>query len=317
MDRFAYPCQNRKEADAEPLWAKRLVCPCSIPDASVAEPPSASASAPFVYHDPRARGAAMIEALLVLPIIFFMLSLTIYFGLSMQRYQRAMMADRYEVYRGSARAPGPRAAPVSGVDDSLSLPDESLNVRTDQLGALFFDGDGSDLSATLADYFPLEPREDLQQAAATIDPDAGRLLKNYYVNFPRGRSLRLRIEDRSGVALWDRLFPGALRHRHTRMDTDWRFFNHVIEANEWYDDRVDRWRILYEPGRDPTSTSLPSLSPGTAVRETFYADLDRRIDPLAVSNPLAQRVQTFSTLYPLYHGPEVPVDFIPGRGWAR
>ncbi len=202
-------------------------------------------------------------------------------------------------------------------DDPLTLPNESLNVRTEQLGQLFFDGDDGRLSATLADYFPVEPREDLQQSAATLNPGAGRLLKNYYVEFPRGRSLRIRVEDASGVALWDRLFPGALRHRHTTMDTDWRFFNHVVEGNRWYDDRAGRWETLYLPGRDPTAFSLPTLHPGGPVRETFYADYDRRIDPLAVSNPLAERIQTFSTLYPLYHGPEVPVDYIPGVGWTR
>ena len=263
-------------------------------------------------------GAVMVEALLVLPIIFFMLALVAYFGLSMQRYQRAMVADRYEVYRGSARAPGPMAGPrTGGIDDALTLPNEALEVRTSQLAATFFTGDDGALSATLADYFPLEAREDWQGSAEALDPEAGRLLKNYFAAFPRGRSLRVRVEDRSGVALWDRLFPGALRHRHTKMDTDWRYFNHVVEGNEWFDDVVGSWDKVYEPGRNPATYRMPRLGPGEAVRETFYADFDRRIDPLAVRNPLAEAVQSFSTRYPLYHGPEVPVDYVPGVGWRR
>lgn len=251
----------------------------------------------------RARGAAMIEGLLVLPIIMLMLSLAIYFGLSMQRFERTMMMDRYESWRGAARAPGPSAGTTA---DSSTL----------ELRDTFFAGDNPSVGFEPSDYFPIEPTDDLRQAASSLNGGAATLMGQYFAQFPRGRSIRFSVTDQSGVALWDRLFPGALRHRHTKMDTDWKFFNHVVEGNRWYDDRTGTWETVYDPRFDDAEDGLPTMGPANAVRETFYADFDRRLDPYAASNPVAERVQEFYTYYPNYHGPTLPTDWTP-QGWER
>ena len=252
----------------------------------------------------RQRGSAMIEGLLVLPLIMFMLSLAIYFGISMQRFQRTMMMDRYESWRGAARAPGPSAGTSA---DSSTL----------ELRSTFFAGDDPTVGYDPTDYFPDEAMNDLRDAAAEIDTDAELILRQYAVNFPRGRSIRISVSDNSGIALWDRLFPGALRHRHTKMDTDWKFFNQVVEGNKWFDDRSGAWETLLDPRRrGAEAPSMPTLGPAQSVREAVYADFDRRLDAYAASNSLADRIQDFYTYYPNYFGPTLPILWTP-QGWSR
>lgn len=246
----------------------------------------------------------MIEALLVLPVVLFILSLVVYFGFSMERMQREMMMDRYESWRGSARAPGPSTSTIVGGS-------------TRQLRETFYAGDDPTVTVEPTDYFPIEPTEDLGGAAEAIDGGAGALWNRYFQDFPRGRSLRFFVTDNSGVPLWDRLFVGSIRHRHTVMDTDWRFFNYVVEGNEWYDDRTGETNLVLDPADDDRNLGVPTLGPGDSVRSVFYSDFDRRLDPLTSNNALAERVQDFYTRYPTYRGPEVPATWFARGGWQR
>lgn len=247
----------------------------------------------------------MIEALLVLPVIVFILSLVVFFGLSMQRHQRAVMMDRYESWRGSDRAPGPS----TGLEEGSS---------TLQLRDTFFRGDDTRVGVAPSDFFPVEPTEDWQDAASALNSGAGRLVQFYRTELPRGRSLRFSLqEDNSDVPLWERVFASSFQHRHTTMDTDWRFFNHVVEGNEWYDDRSGVWELVLDPNRAEDDPGPPTLGPAVAVREAFYSDFDRRLDVYVSSNPLARRIQDFYTFYPTYHGPELPLNWQPQGGWQR
>ncbi|MEO1237177.1 MAG: hypothetical protein AAFX76_10350 [Planctomycetota bacterium] len=248
----------------------------------------------------------MIEALLVLPLIVFLLAIVVYMGISMQRLQRATIADRYESWRGAARAPGPATGITPGAD--LSEIDDT-----------FFGDRNLRLGFEPSDFFPIEPSDELQIAAQALDTDAGRLSNAYFTDFPRGRSIRLVVTDTSDVPLWDRLFPGSLKHRHTVMDTDWRFFNHVVlGTNEWFDDRSRTVETILEPRNSGRSApALPTMGPAQSVRETFYADFDRRLDPLVSNNALADRIQSFYTVYPTYRGPEVHTIWSPQGGWHR
>lgn len=259
---------------------------------------------PQLPNPRRARGAAMIEALLVLPVVLFILSLVVYFGFSMERMQREMMMDRYESWRGSARAPGPS----TGID---------ANSSTLQLRQTFYAGDNPTVTVEPTDYFPIEPTEALGLAAERLNGRAGALWSQYFQEFPRGRSLRFFVSDNSGVPLWDRLFTGSIRHRHTVMDTDWRFFNFVVQGNEWFDDRTGTTELVLDPAADDRDPGVPTLGPGDAVREVFYSDFDRRLDPLTGNNALAERVQDFYTRYPTYRGPDVPATWFPRGGWQR
>ncbi|MEM8737987.1 MAG: TadE family protein [Planctomycetota bacterium] len=260
---------------------------------------------PWAGADRRRRGAAMLEALLVLPFIMVLLAIVIYFGFAFERLQRTVIADRYEATRGAARAPGPS----TGIDASAS---------TRELRRTFYAGDDVTLTFEPSDFFPIEPTEALQTAAADLEPDAGRLYNQYFSLFPRGRSIRLFADGDSSVPLWDRLFTLPVRHRHTVMDTDWRFFNHVTRDNLWYDDETKTEQLILEPRTaEGTPENLPTLGPGQAVRETFYSDFDRRLAPLASGNPVAERLQSFYTLYPTYRGPEVHTVWTPAGGWQR
>ncbi|MBB6429457.1 hypothetical protein [Algisphaera agarilytica] len=247
----------------------------------------------------------MMEAVLVLPLILFVLSLVIYFGFAMERMQRGMMIDRYEAWRGSAKAPGP----ATGLTASAS---------TEQLRDTFFPGDNPSLRFEPSDYFPIEPSDDLQIAASGRSTGAGELANQFFQEYPRGRSMRFFVSSPDGPAMWERLFPGSIRHRHTVMDTDWRFMNFVIEDEEWYDDRSGEYRPIRDSSRNTSGGSfvtIPSQSPSTAVREIFYSDYDRRLDPLSNGNPLAERLQDFYLTYPQYWGPLIEPVLIRDEPW--
>lgn len=253
----------------------------------------------------RQRGTAMIEALLVLPLIVFVLSLVVYFGFSMERMQRGMMVDRYESWRGASKAPGPSAGLTA-------------NTSTLQLRQTFFAGDDVTLSVEPADYFPVEADDSLERAASGFSAGAGALRGQYFQEFPRGRSLRFFVSSPAGSDLWEQLLPGSIPHRHTVMDTDWRFMNYVIEGEEWYDDRSKTRRLIRANSRSTAEgnvVSIPSQTPSSAVRETFYSDYDRRLDPLRSGNPLAQRLQDFYLVYPQYWGPGVDDQIVRGEPW--
>ncbi|MEM7626151.1 MAG: TadE family protein [Planctomycetota bacterium] len=249
-------------------------------------------------------GAAMIEALLVLPIVMFILSLVVYFGLSMQDFQRTVMVDRYESWRGSSRAPGPS----TGLNE---------NAPTLELRETFFAGRDLRLTVEPTDFFPVEAHDDWQSAASGVDLGAGRLAGRYFQDLPRGRSMRFFVRQDWGVPLWEELFPGSTRHRHTVMDTQWRFVNQVLELgdNRWYDDRVAAYERIRPTSSQDTATPPPTLGPADSVREEFYADFDRRIDLLGPGNTIAQRLQEFYQVYPNYWGPEVEAQYQNGVPW--
>ncbi len=245
----------------------------------------------------------MIEALLVLPLIMFVLSLVVYFGFAMERMQRGMMVDRYESWRGAAKAPGPS----TGVTASAS---------TRPLRELFFAGDDPTLSFEPSDFFPIEASDALERAASNESTGAGALSNQYFQEFPRGRSMRFFVSSPTGSELWDRLLPGSIPHRHTVMDTDWRFMNYVIEADQWYDDRSGVTQPIRASPRSTRGTvTIPSQTPSSAVRETFYADYDRRLDPLRGGNPLAERLQDFYLVYPQYWGPLIEPQIVRDEPW--
>lgn len=253
----------------------------------------------------RARGAAMLEALLVLPLIMFVLSLVVYFGFAMERMQRGMMVDRYESWRGAAKAPGPAAGLTAGVS-------------LEPLRETFFAGDDPTLRLEPSDFFPIESSDDLERAAGQESTSAGALSGQYFQEFPRGRSMRFFVSSPTGSALWDRLLPGSIPHRHTVMDTDWRFMNYVIDDEQWYDDRSRTNRQIRANARSTgrgSQVTIPSQTPSSAVREIFYSDYDRRLDPLSGGNPLAERLQDFYLTYPQYWGPRIDPQIVRDEPW--
>ena len=222
----------------------------------------------------------------------------------MEEFGRTTMADRYESWRSSSRAPGPSVAITP-------------NATTLELRETFFAGQDLTLNVAPTDFFPVEAHDDWERAARLIEEGAGELAGRYFAELPRGRSMRLFVRDTRGVPLWDAVFNQPIEHRHTVMDTQWRFVNHVLETNEnaWYNDTAGVFEPIRPISTIQNATPPPSLGPSTSVREEFFADFDRRIDLLGPTNAVAQRLQDFYQVYPSYWGPSVEPAFQRGVPW--
>ncbi|MEM1107715.1 MAG: hypothetical protein AAGH99_03400 [Planctomycetota bacterium] len=249
-------------------------------------------------------GAVMVEALLVLPLIFVVLALVIYFGFSFERMQRGMMMDRYESWRGAAKAPGPAVDAVEGA-----------SVRPMQ--ELFFVGDDPTLRLEPSDFFPAEPTESLERAAAVESVGALDLTQQYFNDFPRGRSMRFFVGSPASSPLLQRLFPGDISHRHTVMDTDWRFVNFVLEDGQWFDVEDGVYLDIRQAPREVTEglDLVPTQTPSRPVRDVFYTDYELRLEPLSNGNPIAERLKDFYLAYPQYWGPQIDEQFEAGQPW--
>lgn len=126
------------------------------------------------------RGTAMLEFIMVIPLLALIIAGTFFFGQVMRNQQRLRVADRYEAWQGSGES-----------------------------NALLLDGRGESM-AVLAGTGPTETLEDLQDAAAAQDPDAGDLAEWVLLNgspgrFPRGWSRQVDAEFPREVAAANRI----------------------------------------------------------------------------------------------------------------
>ena len=232
----------------------------------------------------RRRGTAMIEAVIVLPFIFFTLALVVYFGFQIERLQRATVVDRYESWRGAARAEGPQASTLNGR-------------RTRELSETFFAGDTpAELLIEGRDFFPREPHTEWRNLVADEHAQAGTLADAYFDGFPRGRSVRFYTRHDTDIRMLAAM-QRPIRHRHTRLDTDWRFANGL--------------RLDDKDGWVPDS---PRVTPGQAVRTVHYGTFDGKLAPYT-DNPIANAVREFYGIYPPYRGPRVYTQWEKGVGW--
>lgn len=224
----------------------------------------------------------MMETVFILPFIMLVVVLLIYLGWNFRRFALVTNMDRYSVWE--------QVTPGSPGPDIQRRPAEDRNPR---LNNTFFELH-DDQAVTLDEWrhndgYRPQAHNDLrdQQADETysyfdefLDRNRGGLRERFVAKHEH-------ISDAfEAMGMTD-----TMRNKkgHNRLHGDWRYANGIR-----YDADFETW--------------VPSgyrVTPGTALREVFYIDLDERLERYSDNNPLARAIRDFYMSYPAYRGPTV------------
>jgi len=198
-------------------------------------------------------GTAMMEFVLIVPLLAVILSLTFYTGRLILRSQHATVMARYETWRDAYDAPGPTG-------------------QTDLNTAFFNDNAASIQHGGGARGFPMDALDDLVEDAARFSEDAGDFTETLLFRPPDGTQPRLSHAHGEGFTvthpgadndLWRRI-DGPINRAATRIGHAWPFTDDPRAGPDTWDggragDTIDHRR---------------------AGRDAFYPDLDDELDAL-------------------------------------
>ncbi len=259
----------------------------------------------------RSAGTAMIEAVLVLPILMVIFALIFYFGFALVRAQQTQGYARYEAWRDAADAPGPSLLPGVGASvDSAYAPQptlyaDELSFPQGRQGSAAPDGTTREVTT----YFPPEPGFELIAFVNAINPDAAELAEvlSGPDGLPAGKSVRVFVTDTPDTA-FARQFAGPIQHRFFRPDGDWRYVNNIIapDYTRWYDTVTGEWIEL-----DGVVPPRRLVSISDAVRQTDLRELDQVLSLYLRrdNNPLLGTIDRFLSLPAAYLGPHIETTF--------
>lgn len=225
-----------------------------------------------------APGTAMIEMVLVLPLLFVLIALLLFFGREWVRMQDATSMDRYEAWRQAEHATGPGV--IHGDD-------------AQHLNAMFFAGQASAIHHHHAATFPPDATDELAFAAGDRSADAANLVDALVATLPTGHRVTMSTEQPEQPGIWTEL-QGPIRHQHLRIANNWRFVNGIT-----FDD--GQWR-----------GAGPQVTHQRAVRDAF---LDQPLDQVLADEAdrdiqLAQALRNLYLHTPGYAGPDVPREWV-------
>lgn len=231
------------------------------------------------------------EMVLVLPLLFVILALLVFFGRGIVRVQHAQVMDRYEAWRQATGAPGP----AHGGTPS-----------NEQMNQLFFGSNASSIEYAGSGYFPSQATDQFLHAASEWDRpplpwsppyDAGEFLQTVEGMFRQaddGRTVAFKTRHTNRVPLWER-FNGPIHHGHVRIGNDWA---HVNGWSVTTDSGVGSLELRQWNRVGPFGPNI--LGP---IRDIHYPDLDA--DVASLGNPLAQAIRGIYLSQPGYGGPNV------------
>jgi len=221
----------------------------------------------------RMRGAVMTEMVLVLPLVLLILALLLFLGRGHMRVQHAQVMDRYIAWHVAGDGRGPTHHDgVDGIEQPLN--------------DTFFDGSASMIDVTGDARFPTDATDRLITNAGGYSDETGAFAQAAVDRLPRGINIKVQVAHGTNSALEERL-SRTIRHRHTRMNTDWRAGNGVGEH-----------------GRFGWIGAGPGSHVNEATRDVFYFDIDEDLASMASSNnDVAQRIRQFYLSQPGYRGP--------------
>jgi hypothetical protein len=279
---------------------------------------------------PRSLGTAMMETVLVLPLIFVILALLFFFGQAMTRLQRSSVTDRYEAWRQTQYAPGPGA-------QFAKAPVEFGNANL--LDQAFFAGNASNLSVTSrAGRINITETSDLVSNAATdiANPSdypvyntgsAGDMVRARLQRSPAWWRIDLATEHTSDVPFYQR-FAGPVQHQHTVIDGDWSYGSWIEQKYRGERQILGETLIddVYFIGDDTQFDGdlypdLDDLRPKGIVglSETFYKDFDPTLEQLDEQNdnPIAHSIRLIYLHFGGYRGPQILPELNPIGMWYQ
>jgi len=217
------------------------------------------------------------EMILILPLLFVVLSMLIFFGRGVVRLQRAQVMDRYEAWHQVSGAPGP------GASGAASNP---------QMNRLFFGDNAESIEYNASNTFPDDAASALIGAAYDVSADTGDLAQHHFNQSEAGRSVAFTTAHTSRNQFWEQ-FDGPIRHRHTRIGHNW------AHINGWAATDQNEWSRAGPYG--------PSMMGPT--RDVFLKSLDDELAELAGDdNPLANAIRRLYLAQPGYVGPAVEYE---------
>lgn len=220
-------------------------------------------------------GAAMIEMVLALPLLFVVLALIYFMGTRMMWVQRDEMMARYETWRAVHHGPSPS---IQNSVDALELNEAFHHNLADYVNV--------DAHHRPANY---ETMDDLV-ALAQQEPNEqlGDYLQEIVDTWPGNVRLRFTSEHEPENEYFSQ-FGSSVTRAHTRI------------AQPWW----QYWPglVQYQDGGAPMNHGV---SPESLIRDYFFEDFDDTLNnSIRGDNDWAQSIRNFYVRRPGYAGPNV------------
>jgi hypothetical protein len=146
------------------------------------------------------RGSALLELIMVIPLLATLLSLTYFFGGALTNQQHVKVCDRYLCWKkvyGAGGAPTPPG-----------------------LNNLVFDGRAGSIGGS-GGTGPIETLEDMVADVGRYSPRAEQLANDAVMDhWPRSHARTVSATFPTDVDFWQR-FNGPIKHRHSREGVEW------------------------------------------------------------------------------------------------
>jgi len=187
----------------------------------------------------RARGSAMSETVLVLPLLFLIFVLVIYMGRGVVRAQRGQVLDRYEAWRAVDPVGHVLPGTENEIDTRAGTPaapqsDQPSNAALNQV---FFGDNAESVIGRGARGFPTDAMDRLEQAASGYSRDSFEIAQAMASTLPGGIGAGFDVTHTPDNAFWGG-FETPASHSHTRLNGDWSF------ASGWRRVELDAGVIL-------------------------------------------------------------------------
>jgi len=228
----------------------------------------------------------MVETVIILPFVMAVIVLLIYLGWNFRRQAQVTNMDRYAVWQ--------RVTPGASGPNAQHVPAEMRNPR---MNNAFYGltGDQARQLDELRDNPGYTPRshETLRDRQAD---ETYSYFNEFLERNPRAIEQRFTAKhDQINTALERMGMSNTTRDPkgHSRLNGDWRYVNGIR-----YNGGLSKW--VPANGR---------VSPGSAMREVFFAEMDDGLEVYdSRGNKLANAIRNFYLSYPGYRGPDISRD---------